>query len=175
MGGEEAGDAKGQYKIQNRQEQRWKFQGQVQEEMPKRGWAVKRCHSEKDRLVPTSWCSELPGQCQPVGQQKLENSSDLSDGGSALCLNCCHYIHIIYIHYIYIYSYYIYIYIHIIYIFILYTYIHIIFIYILYIYILYIHICIHIICIHTYYIYTYYIYIHMRCIYIYTYEMYIYT
>jgi hypothetical protein len=86
--------------------------------MPKRGWAVKRCHSEKDRLVPTSWCSELPGQCQPVGQQKLENSSDLSNGGSALCLNCCHYIHIIYIYTFYIYMYTYYIYIHIIYIYI---------------------------------------------------------
>jgi hypothetical protein len=127
--------------------------------MPKRGWAVKRCHSEKDRLVPTSWCSELPGQCQPVGQQKLENSSDLSNGGSALCLNCCHYIHIIYIYIIYIYSYYIYIYIFIlyIYIFILYTYIHIIFIYILYIYIyiLYIYIYVYILYIYTYYIYIY--------------------
>ena len=152
-------------KSKNRQEQRWKFQGQVQEEMPKRGWAVKRCHSEKDRLVPTSWCSELPGQCQPVGQQKLENSSDLSDGGSALCLNCCHYIHIIYIytlyiyiHIIYIYSYYIYI--HIIYIYTYYIYIHIIYIYIHFIYI-YIYICIHIIYIYTYYIYTYEMYIYI--------------
>ena len=153
-------------KSKNRQEQRWKFQGQVQEEMPKRGWAVKRCHSEKDRLVPTSWCSELPGQCQPVGQQKLENSSDLSDGGSALCLNCCHYIHIIYIytlyiyiHIIYIYIFILYIYIHIIYIFILYTYIHIIFIYILYIYIIYIYVYILYIYIYILYIYILYIYI----------------